>query len=580
VLPGSAHQTTTQRRSGRQWLALAALAAALAAAGCPHGPGAGGTKAPHQPPAATAPTGPAAYPLPDKSTDTACFAFIGDFRTFLRPCGCTPDQPGGMPRLGTILQTGRALLSNISAQPKGIAPDTVDQLRAGLGLPEPLSGSPAKPRAPNRLWLVECGNFNWIGVHNQDIRLSTYLNILSTIGCRAIVPGAGELELSAADAKALAASAVPVVSCNLTLKQPLFPLQQSVELAPGWYVTGVSSWDALGRTTPQGSWWELTDPVAAVKTVLAGVPPRSKLVVVAAYQPQAVVDQLAKLPLAIIVGDGHWPNGETREASGRTELPPMPLTGRAEVHAPVELPAPPPRGAFLPLVRLYSVLDTLEGDTAFVSVDQHWPDEAAVQALLDQQTASLRDLYAKERAEANKAYGDKAQFGMEGQFLPEGQQTLTAEQLTKVLQAPARYKGSAACIQCHAAAGQTWKASVHAGALDTLTAHQEENNLDCLQCHTVGLYEPSGYDPNDTRTAPHDALGAVGCESCHGPGSQHVAAAQLAKLQDGAWPKPDEHWNGEQYSIVRSSLTDCLKCHDSYNSPKFNAQGYWAKIKH
>lgn len=563
---------------------MAGCLALLAAAGCLKSSGTNKTVAPATSSSPVAEPGSAvlagekAYPPPDPETAAACFAFIGDFRTFLRPCGCTPVQPGGVPRLGSILKTGQALLANAAnpATPPDVKPPQVKQLRRLLGLPD--LEEPPQPNAPQRLWLVECGDFNWIGTHNQDIRLSTYLNILHALGCRAIVPGAGELELRDTDAKAFAASAVPIVSCNLTLKQPLFPLQQSVELAPGWYVTGVSSWAALGSAPPQGSWWNLADPVASVKAVQAALPAGAKLVVVATYQPQPVIDALARLPLAGLVGAGHWVGGTTHEASGQTELPPAPEQGDTNLPAPVKLPAPPPRGAFLPLLRLYPGAAGLSGDTAFLPVDMTWPDDAPVQALLDKQIADLRDVFAAQRKQLYQ--GDGTELGMQNQFLPPDQQTFSIAQLKAKFAEPAHLMGSNSCTSCHAAANQVWAASKHASALDTLTAHEAENSVDCLQCHTVGLYINPGYDPDDLRTMPHEVFGAVGCESCHGPGSAHIAAARLVKQVPGDWPAPDAQWNGNKYSITRDDTQGCLKCHDSYNSPKFEAGSYWAKIKH
>jgi len=32
--------------------------------------------------------------------------------------------------------------------------------------------------------------------------------------------------------------------------------------------------------------------------------------------------------------------------------------------------------------------------------------------------------------------------------------------------------------------------------------------------------------------------------------------------------------------IARGSTDTCLTCHDSYNSPQFEARAYWDKIKH
>jgi hypothetical protein len=433
---------------------------------------------------------------------------------------------------------------------------------------------------PDSTWPIECGNFSWVGGHFADIRLKSYLDILHTIGFKAAVLGAGELQLRDVDAKALGGSRIQLVSANVKLRQPLFELRPYVELAPGWYVTGVSSWQPMGQTPPTTSWWELADPVASVKAVLAGLPKDAKVVVVATYQPDSVYAELRKLPIAALIGPGHWEGQRAQDTSGMLDTPLMPSAPQLDLPLPVELPAPPAKGVFLPLLLLRpddAHPAELHADATFLAVDQSWPDDPEVEKLLDENAAALRDRLKQQRAEVAKAYGDDPQFGMAGQFMPEGQQELTPELLAAKLRAPVRYLGSESCTRCHAPAVKVWQASKHAHALDTLVKHNEGNSLDCLQCHTVGLYEPTGYSPDE----PNPKLGAVGCESCHGPGSHHSSAAELAKLQGGKWPALSEaDAKLGRYATIRSDASSCLKCHDKYNSPKFEFGTYWAKTKH
>ena len=76
--------------------------------------------------------------------------------------------------------------------------------------------------------------------------------------------------------------------------------------------------------------------------------------------------------------------------------------------------------------------------------------------------------------------------------------------------------GSAACAECHPAEDAHWRGTAHARSRVSLEADQAEGNPDCLVCHaTVGAVEEG------RRTYLEEG---VGCESCHGPGEQHVAA--------------------------------------------------------
>jgi len=97
-----------------------------------------------------------------------------------------------------------------------------------------------------------------------------------------------------------------------------------------------------------------------------------------------------------------------------------------------------------------------------------------------------------------------------------------------------QYIGSAGC-KCHKAEQAEWSKSSHGKAMDLLLAakRSKQRNLamkkaklddtkdydkdaKCLPCHTVGYGEQGGYE--DDKSA--DTLKNVGCEMCHGSGSE------------------------------------------------------------
>lgn len=119
------------------------------------------------------------------------------------------------------------------------------------------------------------------------------------------------------------------------------------------------------------------------------------------------------------------------------------------------------------------------------------------------------------------------------------------------------YAGSAKCQSCHQNAYDTWKHSGHARALMTLTTHGHDRDPDCVSCHVVGLSSTGGY--RDMTKTPD--LANVGCESCHGSGTQHMLAPKK-----GDFPKFDADL--------------CISCHNPTNSPRYNFSTYWPRIKH
>ncbi|MEE8557865.1 MAG: multiheme c-type cytochrome [Myxococcota bacterium] len=125
---------------------------------------------------------------------------------------------------------------------------------------------------------------------------------------------------------------------------------------------------------------------------------------------------------------------------------------------------------------------------------------------------------------------------------------------TRTLFRSAPFVGSASCRECHASEYESWSRSAHASAFDTLHKRGEAENTDCQRCHTTGFEKGGGFPQGG---APlHD----VGCESCHGPGGEHVEESSpkrgsILKLAD----KCD--------SCVMLQI--CGSCHDPENDPGF-----------
>ena len=123
----------------------------------------------------------------------------------------------------------------------------------------------------------------------------------------------------------------------------------------------------------------------------------------------------------------------------------------------------------------------------------------------------------------------------------------------------ARYVGTAACEDCHDEATKFWQKTVHAGAWKTLVDRGQQFDFDCIGCHVTGWNEKGG-----SNLAHNDTLRDVQCETCHGPGSIHVAK--------GGEEKP--------FAIARAPVKEmCFdKCHTKEHSDTFQWDAYMRDI--
>jgi len=143
-----------------------------------------------------------------------------------------------------------------------------------------------------------------------------------------------------------------------------------------------------------------------------------------------------------------------------------------------------------------------------------------------------------------------------------------------LLNSSAAFTGSESCKDCHEEEYATWSKGPHVQAVKSLIAKGkgEESDQECLACHTTGFGKTGGF-PQDASVADHPDLAKVGCESCHGPGGDHVAeepedVGPILSLGD----KCD--------SCVILSI--CGSCHDDANDPafEFQVQDKIDKIRH
>jgi len=166
-------------------------------------------------------------------------------------------------------------------------------------------------------------------------------------------------------------------------------------------------------------------------------------------------------------------------------------------------------------------------DMSVVSLDKTYADDDAVKDLIDQYHQKLEDL-ADELLDIEQQ--DPASGGA--------------------------YVGAAECSGCHGEQAAQWETTRHSIAFESLEDDGQEYNKECIGCHVTGF----GYTGGFEKPAETPEMADVQCEMCHGAAGEHLLT-------------------GLKPSGVISEQT-CLACHDPANSPDFDYDTYYEKIKH
>lgn len=323
-----------------------------------------------------------------------------------------------------------------------------------------------------------------------------------------------------AELPAREAASLPFVSANIRpLRNGLVrPKPYTVARAKGFKVGILGLADEAKQNYPR-ELFQISDPLEAARRLVPELRKQCDLVIALADLSSEKVRRLAveNPDLSVII----WSN--------KLAYPRQP-----EVVNGVMIMITPYQGRYLCELRVYAKGGRAELKPRYIMLDARIPDDPETARAAAMARASISALQ-RELAEERQA---AATAGL------------------RELAGASRYVGSARCASCHTAAHQVWVASAHAHAIDTLKAKGQEFNPQCLKCHTTGFGAPGGF--TDLLETP--ALTNVQCESCHGPGLEHVTA-----------PRP---------GYGRAGRASCLSCHTSVDSPDFDFAAFWEKIKH
>ena len=72
------------------------------------------------------------------------------------------------------------------------------------------------------------------------------------------------------------------------------------------------------------------------------------------------------------------------------------------------------------------------------------------------------------------------------------------------------------------------------------------------------------------------------CENCHGPGSGHTATFERWEKDPSSVSQSDLRAANAAVRVDLATAADstCIKCHDGNNSPDFEFETYWPKVRH
>ena len=348
------------------------------------------------------------------------------------------------------------------------------------------------------------------------------------MGYAALNVGHREAALSAAQLRELKAkSPVPMLSANLldtATGKPLFDTHRIVQRGP-WRIALVGAMDPrIGDSLGEGL------AIEKMETTLASLLPALKreadFIVLLAFTDEAHLAELARqfYELDAILGGKVTQPSQKLTRENRSLILATTNQARALGVLEVQLPA---RSKMLPV----------KGEVALVS--DHIPQDEEIRA--------LATAYRTEVRGAKLALDDPA--NLQGDMVPG-------------VKATASYAGSQACAGCHPSATKAWTESGHARAFSTLLQLGADADPNCLACHTVGFGTPSGY----RREFRGAKLVDVGCESCHGPGSQH-----LAERASGTEPA---------FHFRPIGSGDCQRCHHGEFSRPFDYEKFWPLVQH
>ncbi|HKC60276.1 MAG TPA: multiheme c-type cytochrome [Myxococcales bacterium] len=471
------------------------------------------------------------------------------------PCGCSPDQRGGLPRAA-------AELKKLRAESPGLAYVEAGDLLFESTLPRKgPSGAQAELKARTLARGEELLGAAARAIGARDLAL----------GARFVVETSGDIPL-------LDAGGPPVVGVRATL------LVKAGGVPVGIFAAGLGP-----------------DPAQTVRARAAELHRQGARVVVLLAHPRGSWQEAQRLAQAApgqidLVVLGHLDDPATdpnRSDPGPPVLLSVEGQGQSLLRVDLQVPEGMPSGVFLARGEAGKQAELKELDDRIARLGQQArsaPEE-------------MRPLYAQKLRELEQR---RAQLASAQEVAPAGSLVVTAtfiplgpgigeepdaralvaaydervaemnlrlaKEQPETCPPPARgepaFTGVSSagkvkgCAECHESASQFWVKTGHSHAHETLVSVRKQFSLDCISCHVTGWQQPGGVCRIDRTYVGGAGFAGRGkgredvqCEMCHGPGSEHAK-------------DPPGHIAAEVPAAV------CMRCHEAANSPHFNDSRY------